>query len=225
MGSCGSKKAAEAAEVTVDQSNRPGEPEDSSPGQRSRGNSEEQQSADLYALRLSKRTSSPARSPSQLRVLTSPDQLRAAGIIPDNERGGADEDVAGVRIERIAAPCPQRPEMESSMGLWRGESSLSPMWRSPGGASHATSSSLESERSYSSRNSACGEDYQGERNRAGERHGHGVERFDHGDVYDGQWRLGAREGSGTFSWADGAVYEGEWRAGEREGRGTMSWPE
>ena len=229
MGACGSTSAPPVA------LNQPGEPEDSPPGKqsRSRGNSNDTQSTDLYALRLKQASSfGETRSPSQLRVLTSPGQLRAAGFVAGNERGGRNEDVAGVRVERIAAPCPQRPDLESSMGLWRGESSLevsgrrSPEWRSPGAASHATTSSFETEYSLnSSRNSACGEDYDGERNRAGERHGHGVERFDHGDKYDGQWRLGAREGSGTFWWADGAVYEGEWRAGERDGTGTMRWPE
>ena len=70
------------------------------------------------------------------------------------------------------------------MGLWRGESSVK-RWQSPGASSHATNSSVESESSCLSHISAHGDDYQGERNAAGEREGWGLERWANGDTYEG----------------------------------------
>ena len=48
--------------------------------------------------------------------------------------------------------------------------------------------------------------YTGERNAAGEPHGHGRKVFDDGGVYDGHWVDGVEEGEGAFTWTWGDQY-------------------
>lgn len=43
------------------------------------------------------------------------------------------------------------------------------------------------------------QEYEGERNEAGERHGHGRARLPNGDVYEGQYEFGQRNGQ-VRSW-------------------------
>jgi hypothetical protein len=59
--------------------------------------------------------------------------------------------------------------------------------------------------------------------RGGERHGHGIFRFDDGVVYEGEWSNDERTGSGKEVDVHGAIYEGEWSRGFRHGRGLHTY--
>ena len=59
--------------------------------------------------------------------------------------------------------------------------------------------------------------YKGDFNKAGERHGHGMEVFDNGEVYAGQWSHGRHHGYGVFTWLNGDRYDGQWRDGQMHG--------
>jgi hypothetical protein len=70
--------------------------------------------------------------------------------------------------------------------------------------------------------------YQGEF-RAGRKHGNGVKRWTHGDVYEGSFVEDRKEGQGTYTWsvtgpAAGERYSGAYRADLRHGYGVYSWP-
>lgn len=63
-------------------------------------------------------------------------------------------------------------------------------------------------------------EYEGERNKIGEREGHGTMHYACGDVYEGEWKSGKIEGFGKMCHSSGDVYEGEYKSNKREGRGT-----
>ncbi|XP_014204385.1 radial spoke head 1 homolog [Copidosoma floridanum] len=88
--------------------------------------------------------------------------------------------------------------------------------------------------------------YEGERNKAGQRHGYGKAVLPNGDTYagkycegtrhgrgvyvfkagpryDGDWRRNVKHGSGTFLYPDGSRYEGEWKRDERHGFGAYHY--
>ncbi len=55
--------------------------------------------------------------------------------------------------------------------------------------------------------------------------GRGVEIFETGDRYEGQFKANKREGRGTYSFkASGHCYEGEWKGGLMHGKGKKFNP-
>ncbi|XP_028935136.1 ankyrin repeat and MYND domain-containing protein 1 isoform X2 [Ornithorhynchus anatinus] len=52
----------------------------------------------------------------------------------------------------------------------------------------------------------------------------GVQKWQDGSVYTGEFALNMKEGFGKFSWANGETYEGEFYKDHRHGFGTYSWP-
>ena len=65
--------------------------------------------------------------------------------------------------------------------------------------------------------------YVGERNAAGQMHGHGTETFANGDVYVGEYKDDKRSGHGTYTYADGNIYIGEFEDDKRNGHGTFKF--
>ncbi|XP_073404526.1 radial spoke head 1 homolog isoform X4 [Dendrobates tinctorius] len=68
-------------------------------------------------------------------------------------------------------------------------------------------------------------EYDGERNEAGERHGHGKARLPNGDTYDGLYEGGRRHGQGTYRFKNGARYLGEYYQNRKHGAGTFLYPD
>ncbi|XP_073525609.1 radial spoke head 1 homolog [Phyllobates terribilis] len=68
-------------------------------------------------------------------------------------------------------------------------------------------------------------EYDGERNEAGERHGHGKARLPNGDTYDGLYEGGRRHGLGTYRFKNGARYIGEYYQNRKHGAGTFLYPD
>ncbi|XP_033274279.1 radial spoke head 1 homolog isoform X2 [Orcinus orca] len=68
-------------------------------------------------------------------------------------------------------------------------------------------------------------EYEGERNEAGERHGHGKARLPNGDTYEGKYEYGKRHGQGTYKFKSGARYIGEYVKNKKHGRGTFIYPD
>ncbi|XP_028361041.1 radial spoke head 1 homolog [Phyllostomus hastatus] len=68
-------------------------------------------------------------------------------------------------------------------------------------------------------------EYEGERNEAGERHGHGRARLPNGDVYEGGYEHGKRHGQGTYKFKNGARYVGEYFKNKKHGQGTFIYPD
>jgi hypothetical protein len=64
--------------------------------------------------------------------------------------------------------------------------------------------------------------YTGTVNEAGEPHGKGVQKFENGDVYDGEFQKGEKVGKGTYTWVQGDKYEGDFADLEVSGKGTYS---
>lgn len=54
------------------------------------------------------------------------------------------------------------------------------------------------------------------------KHGHGVERFANGDLYEGDYINGKPDGKGEYRWSDGSYYKGEFCGGLRHGKGFWS---
>lgn len=63
------------------------------------------------------------------------------------------------------------------------------------------------------------ESYVGEKNDKGENHGHGVQTWDNGSIYDGEWVNGVSEGHGKLTYDNGDIYVGEWKNDLQHGRG------
>jgi len=59
--------------------------------------------------------------------------------------------------------------------------------------------------------------YKGARNASKQRHGRGIEIFENGDVYDGQWANGHHHGHGIYRWSWGDIYDGDWYEGKMHG--------
>ena len=51
--------------------------------------------------------------------------------------------------------------------------------------------------------------------------GAGIYRWNHGDVFEGEWR-NRKPWKGTYSWREGDVFEGEWKNG-RKWKGIYTW--
>jgi len=69
-----------------------------------------------------------------------------------------------------------------------------------------------------------GEDqYEGELNDIGQRHGRGTITWSNGDKYEGDFKEGKEHGQGTITWSDGGKYVGEFKDGKRDGQGTETW--
>nr|XP_046472668.1 radial spoke head 1 homolog [Neodiprion pinetum] len=69
------------------------------------------------------------------------------------------------------------------------------------------------------------QEYEGERNEQGERHGQGKALLPNGDMYVGSYCKGSRHGKGLYVFRNGARYEGEWRRGLKHGHGTFWYPD
>ena len=65
--------------------------------------------------------------------------------------------------------------------------------------------------------------YDGPRNAAGEREGHGSMRFEDGSSYEGEWLANMQHGRGTMRYASGAAYVGGWHSSQKHGTGTYYW--
>ncbi|XP_038616301.1 radial spoke head 1 homolog [Tachyglossus aculeatus] len=68
-------------------------------------------------------------------------------------------------------------------------------------------------------------EYEGDRNEAGERHGHGKARLPNGDTYEGRYENGKRCGQGTYRFKNGARYIGEYLNNRKHGKGTFIYPD
>ncbi|KAK1344308.1 hypothetical protein QTO34_014873 [Cnephaeus nilssonii] len=68
-------------------------------------------------------------------------------------------------------------------------------------------------------------EYEGERNEAGERHGHGRARLPNGDTYEGSYEHGKRHGQGIYKFKNGARYVGEYIKNKKHGQGTFIYPD
>ncbi|XP_055085747.1 radial spoke head 1 homolog isoform X1 [Periophthalmus magnuspinnatus] len=69
------------------------------------------------------------------------------------------------------------------------------------------------------------EEYEGERNEAGERHGFGRALLPNGDIYEGHYQLGKRHGQGTYRFRNGARYVGNYFQNMKHGEGTFHYPD
>uniref|UniRef100_A0AAA9TZY2 Radial spoke head 1 homolog n=1 Tax=Bos taurus TaxID=9913 RepID=A0AAA9TZY2_BOVIN len=69
------------------------------------------------------------------------------------------------------------------------------------------------------------QEYEGERNEAGERHGHGKARLPNGDIYEGNYEHGKRHGQGIYKFKNGARYIGEYVRNQKHGQGTFIYPD
>lgn len=65
--------------------------------------------------------------------------------------------------------------------------------------------------------------YEGPHNVYGERDGHGVMKWENGDVYTGDFFNGNRHGHGTLQFLDGSEYVGQWECNRQHGVGTRRW--
>ncbi|XP_043927761.1 radial spoke head 1 homolog [Protopterus annectens] len=68
-------------------------------------------------------------------------------------------------------------------------------------------------------------EYEGDRNEAQERHGHGKARLPNGDTYEGQYEHGKRHGQGIYRFKNGARYIGEYSMNKKHGQGTFFYPD
>jgi hypothetical protein len=65
--------------------------------------------------------------------------------------------------------------------------------------------------------------YEGELNKEGEKHGHGLYRWPNGRTYVGEWYENQMDGEGVESWPNGSRYQGQFKANKRHGNGTFTW--
>ncbi|XP_053420370.1 radial spoke head 1 homolog isoform X3 [Nycticebus coucang] len=68
-------------------------------------------------------------------------------------------------------------------------------------------------------------EYEGDRNEAGERHGHGKARLPNGDTYEGSYEFGKRHGQGIYRFKNGARYTGDYVRNKKHGQGTFIYPD
>jgi hypothetical protein len=64
--------------------------------------------------------------------------------------------------------------------------------------------------------------YEGQWQR-GEKHGEGKYQYPSGDRYEGQFKNGVMYGQGEFHWTVGDRYDGQWENGVQHGQGRMHW--
>jgi len=70
-----------------------------------------------------------------------------------------------------------------------------------------------------------GDQYEGDFNARGERHGRGTYLFKEGQGrYEGDYRAGKRQGQGQFKYSDGRVFTGAFSDNKRHGQGTLRYP-
>ncbi|XP_010634797.1 radial spoke head 1 homolog isoform X2 [Fukomys damarensis] len=69
------------------------------------------------------------------------------------------------------------------------------------------------------------EEYEGERNEAGQRHGRGRARLPNGDVYEGSYEFGQRSGQGIYKFKNGARYTGQYLKNKKHGQGIFIYPD
>ena len=55
---------------------------------------------------------------------------------------------------------------------------------------------------------------------AGKRDGFGVQKWQDGAIYDGNWKNDVKNGYGTLNYANGDVYTGDWKDDMADGYGT-----
>jgi len=67
------------------------------------------------------------------------------------------------------------------------------------------------------------ENYIGDINKEGQRHGHGKLMAPNGDEYEGQWRNNMKDGQGIFLEADGHKYDGQFKENNRHGECTFTY--
>uniref|UniRef100_A0A7S3J447 Uncharacterized protein n=1 Tax=Euplotes harpa TaxID=151035 RepID=A0A7S3J447_9SPIT len=56
------------------------------------------------------------------------------------------------------------------------------------------------------------------------RHGIGIQVWDTGDIYEGEYKDGNKHGRGRYIYSNGASYEGEYKDGNRHGQGVYVYP-
>uniref|UniRef100_A0A8C3JXC6 Radial spoke head 1 homolog n=1 Tax=Calidris pygmaea TaxID=425635 RepID=A0A8C3JXC6_9CHAR len=71
----------------------------------------------------------------------------------------------------------------------------------------------------------CDQEYEGERNPEGERHGRGKAFLSNGDTYDGEYEHGFRNGQGTYRFKNGACYIGKYVQNKKHGQGIFFYPD
>ena len=54
---------------------------------------------------------------------------------------------------------------------------------------------------------------------------HGIETWENGRKYDGEFKDGKRHGHGTMTNPDGSAYIGQWKEGLPKGKGNETWKE
>ena len=64
--------------------------------------------------------------------------------------------------------------------------------------------------------------YTGDRNNEGERHGFGKAILPNGDTYEGEYDHGKRHGYGTYRFKNGAKYVGDYVNGKKHGQGELT---
>ena len=73
------------------------------------------------------------------------------------------------------------------------------------------------------------ENYEGERDHRGQRHGIGRCNWDDGSFYEGEWKEGLRHGLGVFILTeingDKTEYRGQWQADQRHGKARLTLPD
>lgn len=53
------------------------------------------------------------------------------------------------------------------------------------------------------------------------RKGHGVFKWNNGEIFEGNWENGMKNGHGTWSSPKGDFYEGHWQNNRQHGQGTF----
>ena len=66
-----------------------------------------------------------------------------------------------------------------------------------------------------------GERYQGDIDSNNLKEGNGIQFYNNGDKYIGQWKNNLKEGKGTYIFNNGNKYVGEWRNNVKEGKGKI----
>lgn len=61
------------------------------------------------------------------------------------------------------------------------------------------------------------------KNKRHHKHGKGIQVWDNGSFYDGQWKDNQQHGKGTFTWSNQNSYTGQWENNCRSGYGVMTW--